>query len=230
MTQAVSTEAVYDPQRPWLNGPDEDPKQANWLAEYFNPGGRSSKPVFLRGQILLWIPRLFVVLFVLVASGAAPVPAGSAFFIFMLLLLIPSIIGHIRRLNDSGRSPFWAGIICLPLLVSYSLIIVSMSSIPARVATYEAKVATEQAAAEKAGEEGAEASDDAETSKEVADDAEDAPPQRRERPVTQSGLLGGAIGMGLNVWMLLSFGTMLFSLLFVARGPRRPPEEPRFPG
>ena len=114
--------SMYDPERPWISGPDDDPSRANWVAEFFNPSGETRQPVFLRGQLLLAIFRLMIVIAALAtAMGGSPFIGAAIAFAGIGILLIMSLINHVRRLHHTGRSPFWALLIALPLMLATAL-------------------------------------------------------------------------------------------------------------
>lgn len=220
MTQAVSGQDVYDPKHPWLMGEDEDPRHANWFLEFVNPVGRTAKPVFLRGQLLLAIFRGFFVMFGFMATGASPWVGAFILFFLLFLILILSSISHVRRLNDSGRSPLWVVILFVPMIVASSLAIQQVRTIPQQIEAYKAEQAEFARAKEeaaKAKEAGLEAPA---TDADASTEEEQKPPQRRA-PVTEAGLLGGAVQSGLFIWLILSgVVAAAFSLGFVARGQR----------
>tara|TARA_X000000950_G_scaffold30619_1_gene33081 strand:- start:15774 stop:16457 length:684 start_codon:yes stop_codon:yes gene_type:complete len=212
----TSTSELYDPNRPWISHEGEDVQKANWLAEFFWPEGRSTKPVFLRGQMYLAIVRAFVFIGAIIATGSNPWVGAAIAFFGLGLLLAMSMISHLRRLTDAAKPVLLAMIISLPFLLGTSLAVLGAASVPAQMALIEAEAAqqAEQAAAPMSTD-GAEVTEDASVPPQTA--------QRRgpEGPVTEQGLLAQAIASGLNIWFLLSIFSALFTFFYVARRPTK---------
>ncbi|MAP94269.1 MAG: hypothetical protein CMK07_04900 [Ponticaulis sp.] len=233
MTDTSSTDN-YEPTHSWYRDEHDDPNHANWLWEFSDPTGKTRKPVFLRGQVLLWLVRIFayfIVVSVLLSGTFFPlfliapglkviepqVEMGAiVFFGVFGLATIASLISHIRRLNDSRRSPFWAVFVPLPIIaagVSFALTVSQPmpefvgGGTPPPVAS--ASPETEDASAANA--EGEEVATEAQTS---------SPPRRLGPPVkmTWDNYVSGAVGGSFWIWLIAGFVVALFSFLFVARG------------
>ena len=218
--QSASVETMYDPVRPWISGPDEDPNRANWGAEFFNPAGETAKPVFLRGQMLLAIARLAVLgaAFGILSSAPRVGAAVAAFGIGVPMLM--SLVSHIRRLAHAGRPAFLALFIALPFLFASANTVLQLQAIPQQptvaaldTETFRAAVETELTGS------------DAEEANEADAPEAEAPaprPQMRRRgpPPTAEQILASTIQGGIVTWLLLSLFTMVYSLVYVARRPR----------
>ncbi len=231
MTDMSTESSHYDPKHPWLQNQEDDPRQANWSKVFFDPAGVTRKPVFLRAQTLLWIGRL-VAYFLAgsIASGAFlmlplgfegnPAIALGVMFGLFLLFSVMSVISHIRRLNDSGRSPLWAMIIPIPLFVGAMAGMFSLIGGAAMTTATANDAAKAEIVAE--AEPASEANDDADETASAAD-ADQTPEPRRggppKKPPTAKDFVNGAMGAGFMVWAISGFFVMLFSLLFVARKP-----------
>ncbi len=211
--QSASVETMYDPDRPWISGPDEDPNRANWFAEFFNPAGETAKPVFLRGQMFLAIARLPIVAGAFAITMGSPW-AGAVVAAFGVgLLMIMSIIQHVRRLADAGRPILLALFILAPFLLASASTIMHVQMIPAELeAAAEARAAAQAAREARANAPATEA---------VEETPEAAPgPRRRGPPPTVESKLTGAIHRGILTWFGLSLVSMIFSFVYVARRPR----------
>lgn len=220
MTPATTNPDVYDPHHPWISGPDEDPSKADWAKEFMDPSGTTKKPVFLRGQSLLGITRLAVIVASLYFSGEtfvsdSPLWGIGIFFLGMTLLLILSMVSHVRRLRDAGKTPLLALIIAIPFILSATLGVLTVMSIPGKVEAYEAKIAGSVNSVPETD------ATEAATDEDGAEEAARRPPPEihRETPITVKNQLAGVVGGSLGIWMLLSFFAMLFTLFYVARRP-----------
>ncbi len=234
MSAVENTAGVYDAKHPWISGPHEDPSKANWLDEFFSPFGLTPKPIFLRGQALLWIVRYFVLaISFTMASGVLThflplvptydFPGFDGFPLFALIGMIlafltitgVSVVSHVRRLNDSGRSPLWVMMIIWPTAVSILVGLIVLMGMNQQIG---AKPATPTVVEKKV-----EAPKD-EVSTETAAKSEDAKPaarpgrQRKPQPVTRESALQTSMGVIAGLWLFLSFWMMFVSLAFVARG------------
>lgn len=245
-TQTISDSTVYDPQRPWLRDAEDDPSKANWGQVYFNPHGETRKPVFLRGQVLLWIMRYVVICVAFtLATGklthflplvptpklgdfeGAPVLGFSMLFGALFVFSVMSIISHIRRLHDAKRSPLWSLIVPIPLVLGMLFATLALLGGNAALQKAAAKDKAPSVAenverveeAPPAEQQDAEASENAEAS--ATDGEAKAKPQRRRgpppAPPTRDGVIKGAMSAGLNSWLIFGFLVMLFSTMFVAR-------------
>lgn len=108
---------ALDEARPWITDPDELPRNMNWFSALFNPFGRSPKLHFTRVWTLLLLPRIFLYfgLLQLGTSSSIGEVIGKVFPI--LLLEIIFFISAMRRLNDSGRSVFFAWALFVPAIL-----------------------------------------------------------------------------------------------------------------
>lgn len=207
MTHETTHSDVYDPEHPWIRDARDDPGAANWFAEFLDTAGVTRQPVFLRGQMYLALIRTVILVVAMsMIGGGQPILAAGVAFIGLSLLLSMSLVSHLRRLNDAGRSGLLAVLVAIPLILASVSGMMSVGAIPDRMdqieAAMEAPVATE-------GEAGAE--------------AEAAPPPQAGRggppkPVTEMSMLGEAVSQSINMWFLLSLFGMCFSFFYVARG------------
>ncbi len=218
--QSVSVETMYDPDRPWIFGPDEDPNRANWAAEYFDPTGETAKPVFLRGQMFLAIARLAILVAAFgILSGAPRVGAAVAAFGIGVPMLM-SLVSHVRRLAHAGRPAFLALFVALPFLLASGFTVVQLQAISQQPAVAELDAETFRAAveAELTG------SDTEEANEADAPEAEAPAPRpqmrRRGPPPTAEQILAGTIQGGIVMWLFLSLFSMVYSLVYVARRPQ----------
>ena len=219
--QSASVETMYDPGRPWISGPDEDPNRANWGAEFFNPAGETAKPVFLRGQMLLAIVRLVVVAAAVGITISQPAVGAGVALIGIGGLLILSLIQHMRRLNHAGRSVLWSWLIVLPFLLAsvFTILQISLISVISNPETY---TALQNAALKNDNIQAASTEADEDEAPSVEADDESAVSTRRQGgpPMPTQMLLFGAVVQGIGTWLLLSFFGFLFTTLYVARRPR----------
>ena len=218
--QSASVETMYDPGRPWISGPDEDPNRANWAAEYFDPTGETAKPVFLRGQMLLAIARLVILVATFgVLSSAPRVGAAVAAFGIGIPMLM-SLVSHVRRLAHAGRPAFLALFVALPFLLASLFTVVQIQAISQQPVVAELDAETLRAAVEAE----LNGSDTEEANEADAPEAEALAPRpqmrRRGPPPTAEQMLAGTIQGGIVMWLLLSLFTMVYSLVYVARRPR----------
>ena len=229
MTNASSEAVLYDPEHPWFRDELDDPSRANWVSEFTDPTGQTRKPVFLRGQSFLAILRTVIFMAALVVSGSSPWVGAAIGAIGLFLLLMASLVSHVRRLNDSGRSSLLAAIITLPLIVALALGAIGAASAPARLEAMKAKQEPAKAAASStvntSTEEEASASTPAEVDQEQPTKK---PPARRgpPKPMTIETVLSGVVSSSLMLWLLLSIGTSFFSFLYVARGRSMSDQKP----
>ncbi|MDF1682186.1 hypothetical protein [Ponticaulis sp.] len=224
--QSASVETMYDPDRPWISGPDEDPNRANWAAEYFDPTGETAKPVFLRGQMLLAISRLVLLVVAFGILAGAPKVGAAVAVVGIGIPMLMSLVSHIRRLAHAGRPAFLALFIVLPFLLASGFTLVQIQAISQQPAVAELDAETLRAAvdAELNGS-GTEEANEAD-----APEAEAPAPRpqmrRRGPPPTAEQMLAGAIQGGIFMWLFLSLFTMVYSLIYVARRPKGDAVEP----
>ena len=229
MSDLTNGNAVYDAERPWLRDESDDPSRANWLAEFGVPFGRTRKPVFLRGQMFLAIIRIFLLLAALAFNFAMGAAMGAAVgFGGLFVLLICSLVSHVRRLNDAGRPAFLVGLITLPLIISSVFLMLGIMSAPMALEAMQKGRGQAPAVASEASTDGAVSVEENEEDGAVEDDGsttEPAParqgPQGRGRggpPLTLEMISKGVVMQSLGVWLGLSLISMLFSFFYVARG------------
>ena len=121
-----TTETVLDPKRPWLTDARELPGHMNWFETLFDPTGESPRLHFTRaGRFCSACSRSssspFTIALVLSLAGGDG--EGVSLFgtyatpiVFVVTTLLSYVI-HSRRLNDAGKSPLWAILPLLPLLL-----------------------------------------------------------------------------------------------------------------
>ena len=233
--------ALIDPHRPWILDRRDDPSTMNWIQTLFNPMGQSSKLHFSRawtfmfmGRLLLYLVPTFVVAILGIAGletarfskpvsfGPVPVPAMLVpFVLFALLTEYTSFVAHVRRLAEAGRSTLLAGIVLLPLILGMLAFaggtVMGNAQHEAEVAriALEKEIAADpvRAAAAKAEAE-AKAKENPQAQKQA---------QQSGPPKVPTTAREAAISMGMRmavpIWLLASFGAMLWTLLYVARIP-----------
>lgn len=219
MSYSNSDPVVYDEEHPWFQDERDDPSQANWLSEFLDPTGQTRKTVFLRGQTVLGILRGFVFVAAIGASAGSPWVGAGIGAIGLLILLVLSLVSHVRRLNDAGRSPLLALVIVFPLALALTTGVFSAAGASSKLEQMQAERAAAQTPAASVASAGDNAS---EPSAEATEDAKEKPPAQAPRrgpprPLTIESVLSGIVSQVLNTWLLLSLATMCFSLFFVAR-------------
>lgn len=125
MSDAISSQAPIDPERPWITEDDGDPAKMNWLDTFLNPAGESPKLHFTRAWTILFFagvlawPGFGLASFI---AGAAGMDTSglSAFhgYLIAVVLGVSSILSfviHSRRLNHAGKTSLWAILILIPL-------------------------------------------------------------------------------------------------------------------
>lgn len=125
MSDAISSQAPIDPERPWITEEDGDPAKMNWLDTFLNPAGESPKLHFTRAWTILFFagvlawPGFGIASFI---AGAAGMDTSglSAFhgYLIAVVLGVSSILSfviHSRRLNHAGKTSLWAILILIPL-------------------------------------------------------------------------------------------------------------------
>lgn len=128
MSDAISSQAPIDPDRPWITEQDGDPAKMNWLDTFINPAGESPKLHFTRAWTMLFFAGVLAWpafgLAVFIAGAAGMDTSGlSAFHGYMIAVVlgvssILSFVIHSRRLNHAGKTSLWAIIILVPLGLS----------------------------------------------------------------------------------------------------------------
>tara|TARA_R110002051_G_scaffold214052_1_gene278886 strand:- start:43 stop:837 length:795 start_codon:yes stop_codon:yes gene_type:complete len=233
--------SLIDPHRPWILDRRDDPSTMNWIQTLFNPMGQSSKLHFSRawtfmfmGRLLLYLVPTFVVAILGIAGletarfskpvsfGPVPVPAMLVpFVLFALLTEYTSFVAHVRRLAEAGRSTLLAGIVLLPLILG---MLAFAGGAAMGNAQYEAEVARIALEKEIAADpvKAAAAKADAEAKAKETPKAQN--PQQRSGPpeapkTARETAISTGMGMAVPIWLLASFGAMLWTLLYVARMP-----------
>ena len=122
-----TTETVLDPKRPWLTDARELPGHMNWFETLFDPTGEAPRLHFTRAWTLLFSLQSLIIIvpftIALVLNLAGGDGEGVSLFgtyatpiVFVVTTLLSYVI-HSRRLNDAGKSPLWAILPLLPLLL-----------------------------------------------------------------------------------------------------------------
>ena len=135
---------VLDPKRPWLTDERELPSRMNWVQTLFNPTGKSPRLHFTRAWTMLFMLQLlvivlpFTVALILDMAGGNGGPVGEfgvfATPVVFIVTTLMSYVIHVRRLNDAGKSPLWAFIPLLPLIVA---IVLFMGGLQQQAAKYD---------------------------------------------------------------------------------------------
>ncbi len=138
MRDTTAQPDVLDPQRPWITDENQLPSRMSWIGAMFNPTGVSSQLHFTRVWTVCFFLQLLIVI-VPVFGGviiglAGGDPAGlrtlglyASPAVFMVTTLI-SVTAHSRRLNDAGKTVFWALLVLLPLLIGLALFSMNVMS------------------------------------------------------------------------------------------------------
>ncbi len=127
MSDAISSQAPIDPERPWITAEHGDPAKMSWIDTFINPAGESPKLHFTRAWTLLFFagvlawPGFGLASFV---AGAAGMDTSglSAFHGYLIAVVIGlssvfSFVIHSRRLNHAGKTSLWAIIVLIPLIL-----------------------------------------------------------------------------------------------------------------
>nr|WP_321512050.1 hypothetical protein [uncultured Hyphomonas sp.] len=220
---------AIDPHRPWIKDARDNPHDMRWGQVFFNPFGSSPKLHFTRawtfmflGRVLLYIVPVFTV-FIASLAGAdlsglwkpvealvLPVPELLLpFFVFVIVTEFTSWVAHVRRFNEAHKSPLWAMIVLIPLMLG---LVGFYLGAQGGIKQYEAMHAPKPAVtAEAPAEDGAEA---AAAKPQPQQRRRPGPPQSERDMAASSGL-----GLAMLAWAPTSFFVMLWTLLFVARIP-----------
>ena len=222
MTDVSNKDFVYDKERPWYRDASDDPSRANWINEFFDPTGRTRKPVFLRGQVLLFLFRTFCdVIFVgLLMTGSffpltliagitgnelkliEPNTAAGAvvFLVVFTLAAFASVVSHARRLRDSNRSPFWALLVPIPMVIAFNFFFITiLSPMPEYVPGTAPPAAIEKSEAGPA-------------------QAQRRGPRRPPVPMTSERWISTAYEQASFAWLIAGIFIIPFTFFFVARG------------
>lgn len=136
MTDAPET--TIDPKRPWITDPRDAPSEMSWFQSFTDPFGKTSRVHFTRGWTALFFTRLiyFVATLVAVAVFASAgvenpnafVPPSWVWELLIVFTAILSLVLHVRRLSDAGRSPLWATLVMVPIVIGFVGLILGMQS------------------------------------------------------------------------------------------------------
>ena len=214
----------------------------DWVDTMTNPFGESSKLHFSRfwtfsfmGRMLLYMIPSFAAAIVGIAgvkTEAFNTPVSLFLFtvpalllpfaIFAILTDFASFVAHTRRLSDADR-PAWLGIIVLvPMILGLAAYAAGTSAgaaqyremhKPKPAATAEAPEA-ETAASGEAGTEEAKAEEEKKQPERKGPPGPQGPPQSERQMAVAAGM-----GMAFPIWLLASFGVMIWTLTYVARLP-----------
>lgn len=129
MSDAIASQSALDPNRPWITDAEQLPSKMNWFDTFFNPTGKTPTLHFTRAWTVLFMAQLISVFFIgwlltgIISIAGADTEAleiGEGYFIALVFVIttVLSYIIHVRRLNHAGRSPLWAIIVLIPVLVA----------------------------------------------------------------------------------------------------------------
>ena len=218
-----------DHHRPWIRDERDDPGAMNWAQTMLNPFGETSKLHFSRawtfmfmGRVLLYIVPSFAAAILGIAGvklDAFNAPVNLALFtvpamlaplaVFIIVTEFTSFAAHFRRLADARRPAWLAIILLVPMILG---LLGYAAGTQGGAAQHRAMNAPPVA---KEVEEKAEGDASAEKPQQQ--------PQRRGPPgplqSERQAAIAAGMGLGLMIWAPLSFGVMLWSLLYVARLP-----------
>lgn len=227
-----------DHHRPWIRDQRDDPGAMNWLETMTNPMGETSKLHFSRFWTFSFMGRLLLYLIpsftagVLAIAGVkldalnAPVnllifavPALLApFAVFAFFTDLASFVAHMRRLADAQRPTWLAVIVLVPMILGLAAY---MAGTSAGAAQYKAAHAPKPAASAEAPKADAAAAKEGEAKADEKKQPErKGPPQRQGPPQSERQMaVAAGLGMAFPVWLLASFGVMMWTLVYVARLP-----------
>lgn len=231
--------APIDPDRPWIDDPDDAPAAMNWLRSFFDPLGETSRLHFTRAWTALFFARLTAflgpVILVAILSGAGArdpqsyAPPAWFFPAFLIVTALISSVLHVRRLNNAGRSPLWAALVVLPVTIGLvGFLLGGMQGIqqyneavekrnnpaPPPVIERTADAPVADASGEAAEGEAEPASDDEREGR-----GQGGEPLDVTRVSPRAHAFETALNTSLAFWALPSFFVMLWSLLWVGRLP-----------
>ncbi|WP_018146683.1 DUF805 domain-containing protein [Henriciella marina] len=133
-----TTVPSLDPKRPWLTDERELPEKMNWAETLFDPTGMAPRLHFTRAWTLLFTLQVvvivipFTIALVLSTAGgdgstASTIGTYMTPVVFIVTTLMSYVI-HSRRLNDANKSPLWAIIPLVPLLIGMALFVTTAMS------------------------------------------------------------------------------------------------------
>lgn len=129
MNDASASQSALDPDRPWITDEDQLPGKMSWLDTLFNPAGQSPTLHFTRAWTVLFMTQVIVVFAIgwlltgiisIAGADTAGLEIAEGYFIAIVFVVttVMSYVIHVRRLNHAGRSPLWAIIVLIPVLVA----------------------------------------------------------------------------------------------------------------
>ena len=222
--------SIYDPDRPHIAGPDEDPGRTRLLMTLINPFGSSSKHQFTRAWTVLFAMRVVpigIIIFLSLVSPLAPQISSligglmALTAILFVLTILFSIFIHIRRLADAGRSPLWAMIVVLPVIAALGVFMATAGGSQSQTGR-DSPPAVERTTDTSDAE-----SPEAAASGDEAPEADSAPAAREQRGRGgrggrgDEGRAGPAVPLIMLAWVLTIIPVTIWSLMWVARLPRK---------
>lgn len=233
---------LIDPHRPWIKDARDDPAAMNWAQTLFNPMGETSKLHFSRawtfmfmGRVLLYILPVVTVSLVMMAGVKAAslmmapvdllllsVPAMILpFVLFTLVTEYTSFVAHVRRLADAKRPVWLAGIVLLPLILGMVFYMLGAQRGAAQFRAAQAQVEADAATAADAATLAETGVDTGDTVTPSSAEEAKAPAQGPQFTSEREAAMVSGTGLAMMVWALVSFGVMLWTLLYVARLPNQ---------
>ncbi|NBC20949.1 MAG: hypothetical protein GVY06_07915 [Alphaproteobacteria bacterium] len=236
-----------DPKHPWIDDPSDLPARMNWVESFFDPTGQTSRVHFTRGWTALFFARLLFLVctsafvFIMMSAGAkdpqAFAPPPWAFPALVVMTAIMSSVLHVRRLSNAQRSPLWATLVMIPILLGAAGFMVGAAQGAGEYETKRAEWQARQAPTAGDGLRDDRASAGQGNTAENGETADDEAPEdsskeegeKRERgererfDPTQTSQREYAAQAGLRFaslpWAIGSLFVMLWSLLWVGRLP-----------
>lgn len=221
-----SEPAPIDPHRPWIDDPRDAPANMNWLQSLTNPFGETSRLHFTRAWTALFFIRFIYRVGLLVIMGVFAFASAPSFtvpvWIWPLIIIVTALMSailHVRRLADARRSPLWAVLVLLPIISGFGGFIVGAGMGAGQYqAAVDARSALTRPAAAETDVPATAADGEAETPA-----ARQGPQQGPQVNVTETSAREFAVQTGIGIatvfWAPVSFGVMLWSLLWVGRLP-----------
>ncbi|MEM7328075.1 MAG: hypothetical protein AAF437_05000 [Pseudomonadota bacterium] len=138
MSDAIASQSLLDPDRPWLTDEEQMPSRMSWFDTFFNPTGQSPKLHFTRAWTILFFAGVITwagVGFIIFIMGVAGADTGglSVFHGYMIavVLAVTSVLSyviHTRRLNHAGKISLRAIIVLVPLVLATLSFVGGMTS------------------------------------------------------------------------------------------------------
>jgi uncharacterized membrane protein YhaH (DUF805 family) len=225
-----------DHHRPWIRDHRDDPGAMNWLETMANPFGESSKLHFSRFWTFSFMGRLLLYLIPSFTAGIlgiagvkvdflnAPVNLGllavpmllAPFAVFAFFTDLASFVAHMRRLADAQRPTWLAAIVLVPMILGLA----AYTAGTAQGAAQHREMHAPKPAAAEAPKSADTAKKDEAKADEKKEPERKGPPQRQGPPQSERQMaISTGLGMGFPIWLLASFGVMLWTLTYVARLP-----------